>query len=159
MYKGTGVKLEFYINDVCLGEKLDSKYPKNDVVQYLVINRFKVNFERDGKVYIIPEKTSIKEYPIEYCEECLKKGKRNKECHYGSYSKTEQHSWCKECYAKVMRKHDSVNACPKCANGYMKEAGIELEMRRCTHCEYSVPIPGRGTFGIIGRDTIESYMR
>jgi len=137
------VKLEFKIDDTRIGERLDPEHPEKDVSLYLVVDAFKVNFAGNGKVYIIPEKTHVKEYPIEYCEECLKEGKRNKELYYSSHGK-ERHAWCKSHYAKVMRQQDRANACPKCADGYMKEAGIELEVRRCTHCGYEVHIPGRG---------------
>ena len=134
------VQLEFHINDIRLGDILDPENPEYDVTQYLVIDLFKVNITKDGEVYIIPEKTHVKKYPIAYCGECLKQKKRNKEIYHIAAGKP----WCKNHYAKVMREQDPSNACPKCADGYMKEAGIELEVRRCTHCGYEVPIPGRG---------------
>jgi len=123
-------ELEFEINSVYLGIK-KAKNPKKDRDQYLKIDEFDVNITKN-KIYIIPKKWHIKEYDVNYCVECLKEGKRNKNWFSGG----ENGYWCKKHYTEKMKKEKPDSICPKCGNGIIQFGTFD---NYCTNCNYREP--------------------
>jgi hypothetical protein len=128
------VELEIKVASVDLGIKEGSK-PEEDRHQYLEIDELEVK-QLEGRLFITPKKWHIKEYPVDYCVDCLAEGKRNKDVYFGTCSKTEHWFRCKDHYAKFMRGKDPEHKCPKCDVGYLHECGVEGEDLCCTHCDY-----------------------
>lgn len=127
-------EIDIRIGNIYLGKKIE-KDPKNDRYQYLVVDEFNVKTIK-GAIYINIKKHHIKEYPIDYCIDCLAEGKRNTNTYYGTHSKTEHWYRCKEHYAKYIRKKYPEKRCPKCKVGALVTCGIEKEDVCCTHCNY-----------------------
>ena len=138
--------LEFEIRNIYLGIKM-AEDPKDDKHQSLVIDDFSVEphswgyGENKKKAVIINiKKHHIKERSVNYCMDCLKKGKRNRDALHGYTSKKESWHKCVDHFAEYMREKSPENACPNCDKGYLTVCGVEGEDRCCTHCDHRINV-------------------
>lgn len=125
-------KLEFRISSIDLGIK-EGSTAGDDRAQFLEIDEFTVTPDTYSLamdkhcIMIQPTKWHIQEYRVNYCDACLKEGRRVKGTH-GTYG-----SLCEEHYRPLER---SRNPCPKCDTGYMVEGTGD---NYCNSCGYREP--------------------
>ena len=124
------VELEVRISSINLGIKEGSK-PEEDRHQYLEVDEFDVHITEKG-FFIHPKKWHTKEYPVTYCNDCLKEGKKIL-AEASSSTKELTVGWCKEHYRLKERK---INPCPVCDEGYMVFGTCDMH---CSHCNYREP--------------------
>jgi hypothetical protein len=124
---------EIYVHGCHFGERIDPEDPSKDVSLYLEIDEIEAKTNPDyDNVIVTVTKAHIQEYPITYCVECLKLGKRNSAIH----CTTGKLGWCIDHYAQKTRQEQPDLACPQCEEGYMMSS---MGDSCCSHCDYREP--------------------
>jgi len=126
---------EIVVHGCRLGEDIDATDPTKDRAVYLEIDEVtaKINTWRDAdNVIVTIKKAHIEKYPMSYCVECLKEGKRNSKW---ASSRGDTY-WCHEHYRLKMRREHPELRCPWCEEGYVSQG---MGGSYCSNCDYTEP--------------------